>query len=254
MKKKLIIANWKLNGDKTRILNFLNLLNASNVQKKNEICKIVMVFPVIYLYLARQVNLKRNIFLGAQNVDLNRIGAFTGEISVDMLKDMGVSYVIIGHSERRRYHQESDAIIAKKFKIVKEANLTPILCIGENTEEKESGQTKAVCIRQLDSILSTLGPNIFDNTIIAYEPIWAIGSGKVASPDSIQKIHKFIKEHIKKHNIIGYQTTQVQYGGSVDENNVSQLLNEADIDGVLVGGASLSYNKFSKIINIISQF
>ena len=254
MKKKLIIANWKLNGDKTRILNFLNLLNESNIQKKDEKCKIVIAFPVIYLYLARQVNLKKNIFLGAQNVDLNLLGAFTGEISVDMLKDMGVSYVIIGHSERRRYHKESDIIIARKFKIVKEANLTPILCIGENKVEKELGKTKEVCARQLNSILSMLGPKIFDNAIIAYEPIWAIGSGKVASPSSIQKIHKFIKEYIKKYSILGYETTLVQYGGSVDENNVSQLLNEADIDGVLVGGASLNYNRFSKIINIINQF
>lgn len=254
MKKKIIIANWKLNGDKTSILNFLNLLNESNMQKKEETCKIVIAFPVIYLYLAKKLNLKKNIFLGAQNVDLNLLGAFTGEISVNMLKDMGVSYVIIGHSERRTYHKESDTIIAKKFKIVKEANLTPILCIGENKIEKELGKTEAVCARQLNSIFSMLGPKIFDNAIIAYEPIWAIGSGTIPSLSSIQKTHKFIKEYIKKFSILGHKKTLVQYGGSVDENNVSKLLNEPDVDGVLVGGASLNYNRFAKIINIVNKF
>ncbi|CAL4043095.1 triose-phosphate isomerase [Buchnera aphidicola] len=253
MKKKLIIANWKLNGNKSCIFNFLNLLNTYHDQKKDKLCKIVIAFPVIYLYLAQQFFLKKNIFLGAQNVDFNLQGAFTGEISVNMLKDMGVSYVILGHSERRRYHKESDNIIAKKFKIIKEANLIPILCIGENKEEKESGKTQEVCIRQLQAIISMLGPHIFNNTIIAYEPIWAIGSGDTAQPHLIQKIHRCIKSYLKKYRMIDPEKILVQYGGSVDENNVSVLLNERDIDGVLVGGASLNYKKFIKIIDIVNQ-
>lgn len=249
MKKKLIIANWKLNGNKVSILNFLNLLNKHD---SKETCKIVISFPVIYLYLAKTIIYKKNIFLGAQNVDLNLCGPFTGEISVNMLKDIGINYVILGHSERRKYHKESDTLIAKKFKIVKEANLIPILCIGENKEEKKLGQTQEVCARQLNSVISMWGPQIFNNTIIAYEPIWAIGSGEIATPCSVQKIHKFIKKYIKKYGIVNSEKILVQYGGSVDENNVAQLLYEADIDGVLVGGASLNYNKFKKIIDIVN--
>lgn len=249
MKKKLIIANWKLNGNKVSILNFLNLLNKHDSKEK---CKIVMSFPVIYLYLAKTIIYKKNIFLGAQNVDLNLCGPFTGEISVNMLKDIGINYVILGHSERRKYHKESDTLIAKKFKIVKKANLIPILCVGENKEEKELGQTQEVCARQLNSVISMWGPQIFNDTIIAYEPIWAIGSGEIATPCSVQKIHKFIKEYIKKYGIVNSEKISVHYGGSVDENNVAQLLYEADIDGVLVGGASLNYKKFKKIIDIVN--
>ncbi|CAL4322250.1 triose-phosphate isomerase [Buchnera aphidicola] len=253
MKKKLIIANWKLNGNKLSILNFLNQLNKYDYKEKKEKCKIVMSFPVIYLYLAKTIIYKKNIFLGAQNVDLNLCGPFTGEISVNMLKDIGINYVILGHSERRKYHKENDALIAKKFKIVKEANLIPILCVGENKEEKKLGKTQEVCARQLNSVISMWGPQIFNDTIIAYEPIWAIGSGETATPCSVQKIHKFIKEYIKEYDIANSEKITVQYGGSVDENNVTQLLYEADIDGVLVGGASLNYNKFKKIIDIVNS-
>ncbi|MCW5196786.1 triose-phosphate isomerase [Buchnera aphidicola (Pemphigus obesinymphae)] len=251
MKKKLIIANWKLNGNKVSILNFLNLLNKHDIEEK---CKIIMSFPVIYLYLAKTIIYKKNIFLGAQNIDVNLSGPFTGEISVNMLKDIGIDYVILGHSERRKYHKESDTLIAKKFELVKKANLIPILCVGENKEEKKLGQTQEVCARQLNSVISICGPQIFNDTIIAYEPIWAIGSGETATPSSVQKIHRFIKEYIKKYGFVNSDKISVQYGGSVDENNVAQLLYEADIDGVLVGGASLNYNKFKKIIDIVNAF
>lgn len=253
MNKKTVIANWKLNGNKHQIINFLRLLNRKYLKENNTLCKIVIAFPSVYLYLAQNIITNNNIFLAAQNADVNLYGAFTGEISVNMLKDIGISYVIIGHSERRIYHQENNDFIANKFKIIKDANLIPILCIGENDKQKKLKQTQDVCKKQLDMILKICGPSAFHNAIIAYEPVWAIGSGKIPKIDVIQDTHEFIKTYIINYSLTSIEKISIYYGGSVDETNVEKLLKTPDIDGVLVGNASLNYERFKKIVNITSS-
>jgi len=253
MKRKNIIANWKLNGNQNAVIRYIRLLNEYYVTKNKTFCEIVIAFPTIYLYLAHMLLSGKNVFLAAQNVDINITGAFTGETSVNMLQDINVSHVIIGHSERRLYHQETNLVIAHKFKKIKDANLIPILCIGENSTEQKLQKTQKVCQEQLDIILEICGPMAFQNSIVAYEPIWAIGSGKTASPVIVQKTHAFIKEYIVHCSSTTSDNVLIYYGGSVDENNVGKLLQEPDVDGVLVGNASLDFNRFKKIIDIMNM-
>ncbi|HHJ2609659.1 TPA: triose-phosphate isomerase, partial [Escherichia coli] len=189
-----------------------------------------------------------HIMLGAQNVDLNLSGAFTGETSAAMLKDIGAQYIIIGHSERRTYHKESDELIAKKFAVLKEQGLTPVLCIGETEAENEAGKTEEVCARQIDAVLKTQGAAAFEGAVIAYEPVWAIGTGKSATPAQAQAVHKFIRDHIAKVDANIAEQVIIQYGGSVNASNAAELFAQPDIDGALVGGASLKADAFAVIV------
>ncbi|WP_343190142.1 triose-phosphate isomerase [Buchnera aphidicola (Mollitrichosiphum nigrofasciatum)] len=246
----LITANWKLNGEKKTIKKFLQLLNTFLFVKLYP-CKIIFSPPLIYLNLAKQLITYKNLHLAAQDVGVNSLGAFTGEISAYMLKDIGVEYVIIGHSERRLYHCENNIFIAKKFKIIKESGLIPILCIGETYEQKKNNETEKVCKEQIDIIIEYCGQYAFKNTVIAYEPIWSIGTGKLPTPYEVQKIHAFIKYYIEyKSKFIDISKITVQYGGSVDGTNIQNFLKEKDVDGVLIGGASLDFYKFSNIITL----
>ncbi|WP_039908632.1 triose-phosphate isomerase, partial [Candidatus Regiella insecticola] len=165
-----------------------------------------------------------------------------------MLKEIWVKYVIIGHSERRTYHHENDEIIAKKFAVLKSEGLIPVLCIGESQAENEAGQTETVCKRQLDTVLETLGVKAFENAVIAYEPVWAIGTGLSATPQQAQKTHKFIRDCIAQQDAQVAEKMIIQYGGSVNANNAAELFKQPDIDGALVGGASLEADKFIDIV------
>ena len=184
---------------------------------------------------------------------MNLSGAFTGETSADMLKDVGAQYIIIGHSERRTYHKESDEFIAKKFGVLKEAGLIPVLCIGESEAENEAGQTESVCAKQLDAVLTTLGVKAFEGAVIAYEPIWAIGTGKSATPAQAQAVHKFIRDHIAKQDAAVAAQVIIQYGGSVNDKNAAELFTQPDIDGALVGGASLKADAFAVIVKAAAK-
>ncbi|CAL4322886.1 Triosephosphate isomerase [Buchnera aphidicola (Protaphis terricola)] len=254
MKKKIIVANWKLNGNTKTISNFLiNFkLHVLPYLKYNTI-----VISPSTIYLERVYNniQNLNIFLGAQNVDVNIKGSFTGETSILMLKDIGVKYVIIGHSERRFFHNETNEIINKKFDLIKKFNLIPILCIGESQDEKNKNQTKEALKNQLNHIIKHLGIQAFSNSIIAYEPIWSIGTGISADPIYVQKIHQFIKNYIYKNqnDINNIKNLSIQYGGSVNIKNAKNLLEQPDIDGLLVGNSSLIYEDFLKIIKISSD-
>jgi len=181
--------------------------------------------PVMYLGTAETALAGSQIALGAQNVDVNVKGAFTGDISTEMLKDFGAKYIIIGHSERRTYHKESDEFVAKKFGALKEAGLVPVLCIGETEAENEAGKTEEVCARQIDAVINALGVEAFNGAVIAYEPIWAIGTGKSATPAQAQAVHAFIRGHIAAKS----QTV-------------------ADQVSALVGGASLKAPAFAVIV------
>ncbi|UDG79886.1 triose-phosphate isomerase [Candidatus Steffania adelgidicola] len=251
MRHPLVIGNWKLNGSKLMVLELITVLRnkLSNVIN----CNIVIAPPILYLHLAKKYLNGSQILLGTQNVDIHLTGSFTGEISAEMLKDIGAKYIIIGHSERRIYHKESDELIAEKFAILKKTGLIPVLCVGESKEENNAKQTEAVCARQIDVILNRLGAKAFENAVIAYEPVWAIGTGKSATPTQAQAVHKFIRDHIAAYDIAIAEQIIIQYGGSVNASNAAALFIQPDIDGALVGGAALKADVFSVIVKAAAQ-
>ncbi|CAX57675.1 MULTISPECIES: triose-phosphate isomerase [Erwinia] len=246
MRHPLVMGNWKLNGSKHMVNELIAGLRTelSNVDG----CGVAIAPPVMYLDLAKHAISGSHIALGAQNVGVNLSGAFTGEISADMLKDVGAKYIIIGHSERRTYHKESDEFVAEQFAVLKAAGLIPVLCIGETEAENEAGKTEEVCARQIDAVLNTQGADAFNGVVIAYEPVWAIGTGKSATPAQAQAVHKFIRGHIAKKDEAVAAQVIIQYGGSVNDKNAAELFAQPDIDGALVGGASLKADAFAVIV------
>ncbi|QCR37626.1 triose-phosphate isomerase [Nissabacter sp. SGAir0207] len=251
MRHPLVMGNWKLNGS----TQMVNELIAGLRKELSDVdgCGVAIAPPALYLDLARHQLAGSRIALGAQDVGVNLSGAFTGETSAEMLKDIGAQYIIIGHSERRTYHKESDEFIAKKFGVLKEAGLIPVLCIGETEAENEAGETEAVCAKQLDAVLNSLGAQAFENTVIAYEPVWAIGTGKSATPAQAQAVHKFIRDHIAKQDADVAAKVIIQYGGSVNAGNAAELFTQPDIDGALVGGASLKADAFAVIVKAAAE-
>ena len=193
---------------------------------------------------------KDTISLGAQNVHMEQEGAHTGEVSAKMLADIGVKFVIVGHSERRMNIGETDQEIATKFKTLKKSELVPILCIGESISQRQCKETEAVVLAQLDAIISTCGIHALANAIIAYEPIWAIGTGKTASAKQAQEVHRCIRGHLSGFSKDVAESVRIIYGGSVNSNNAKELFSQADIDGSLVGGASLKAEEFISICKI----
>ncbi|NHB96480.1 triose-phosphate isomerase [Photorhabdus stackebrandtii] len=246
MRHPLVMGNWKLNGS----THMVNELITGLYKELNHIagCEVVIAPPALYLSQAKKALTGCHIALGAQDVDVNLSGAFTGETSAEMLRDIGAEYIIIGHSERRTYHKESDEFIAKKFAVLKKQGLIPVLCIGETEQENEAGQTETVCARQIDAVLNTLGVEAFQDAVIAYEPVWAIGTGKSATPAQAQAVHKFIRDHIAKRDAAIAEQVIIQYGGSVNASNAAELFTQPDIDGALVGGASLKADAFAVIV------
>ncbi|MGP1945905.1 MAG: triose-phosphate isomerase [Arsenophonus sp. ER-EMS1-MAG3] len=251
MRRPLVIGNWKLNGNKKMVEKLIKSL-CNELHNINS-CDVAIAPPTIYLYQAKQALTNSKIALAAQNVDINLSGAFTGDTSAEMLKDIGVKYIIIGHSERRIYHMESNEYIAQKFYVLKSQGLIPILCIGEYKQEKDDSKTKTICANQIDIILNNLGVSAFKNSVISYEPTWAIGTGKSANPINVQKIHKFIRNHIAKKDPDIAEQIIIQYGGSINVNNAIKFFIQPDIDGVLVGNASLKADDFATIVSIAQQ-
>ncbi|KGQ38460.1 triose-phosphate isomerase [Gallibacterium genomosp. 1] len=250
-RRPLVMGNWKLNGSKTFTKELINGLKAELAGVEG--CDVAIAPPVMYLAEAEAALAGSKIALGSQNVDLKQSGAFTGDISATMLKDFGAKYIIIGHSERRAYHHESDEFIAQKFAVLKEQGLVPVLCIGESEAENEAGKTEEVCARQIDAVLNTLGAEAFLGAVIAYEPIWAIGTGKSATPAQAQAVHAFIRSHIAKKDAKVAEQVILQYGGSVNDSNAAELFAMPDIDGALVGGASLKAPAFATIVKAAAK-
>ncbi|KGQ27556.1 triosephosphate isomerase [Gallibacterium anatis] len=250
-RRPLVMGNWKLNGSKAFTKELINGLKAELAGVEG--CDVAIAPPVMYLAEAEAALAGSKIALGSQNVDLKQSGAFTGDISATMLKDFGAKYIIIGHSERRAYHHESDEFIAQKFAVLKEQDLVPVLCIGESEAENEAGKTEEVCARQIDAVLNTLGAEAFLGAVIAYEPIWAIGTGKSATPAQAQAVHAFIRSHIAKKDAKVAEQVILQYGGSVNDGNAAELFAMPDIDGALVGGASLKAPAFATIVKAAAK-
>lgn len=251
MKSPLVIANWKLHGNKNILFNFIKkIINKINKIKK---CQLAIAPPLLYLEFLKNLILNKKIFLAAQNVDKNINGPFTGEISAEMLKDIGVKYVIIGHSERRKFHNETNELVSKKFFSIKSSNLIPVICVGETYKDKQNGITEKVCIAQIDLIYQKYGILAFKNTIIAYEPLWSIGTGISAKSKDIKHISKYIKNYfLDKNENIG-KNIHIIYGGSVNEKNTKEILLIPNIDGLLVGSASLKEETLSSIIEIANS-
>lgn len=247
VRQPLVVGNWKLNGNKAMIQSLIEKLKSAIREVSG--CQVAIAPPVPYLPLAEQL-LGRNkqIILAAQNADIRTEGAFTGDISPSQLQEFGVKMVIIGHSERRQYHQESGLLIAKKFTLLQKLGLTPVLCIGESEEDRLAGNTEEYCATQLDSITALVGEQAFRQAVIAYEPIWAIGTGKAATPEEAQEVHHFIRQYVARRDPLAAAEVQILYGGSVTALNAPGLFQMADIDGALVGGASLKAETFSSIV------
>ena len=247
MRKKVIAGNWKMNMLPNEAIKFIQDLTPLVKDTKNEIILCVPYIDLFYSILTAQGT---NIKIGAQNMHYEESGAYTGEISGKMLKAINVEYVIIGHSERRKYFNETDDIVNKKVKSAFKYGLKPIVCVGETLEQKEEGKAEAVIEKQVDDVLEGLTNEQVENLIIAYEPIWAIGTGKAATSEDANNGAKQIRNEIAK--TYGQETASkviILYGGSVNETNAKELFEMSDIDGGLVGKASLNPEKFSKIVN-----
>lgn len=243
-RQTLVAANWKMNGT----LEFIRPLLADVIQGVSGISNEVAICPpFIYIpELAKQLN-GSEIRLGAQNVSQHEKGAYTGEVAVSMLKDYSCDYVIVGHSERRTLYAETDELVAEKFVAVQAGGMTPILCVGELLEEREANNTEEVVARQLDAVIGHAGIEAFNNAVIAYEPVWAIGTGKTATPEQAQEVHEFIRLRLARHDNNTANKIRILYGGSVKADNAEQLFKMADIDGGLIGGASLVAEDFLTI-------
>jgi len=246
MRQAIVVGNWKMFGNKASITTLVQDLKKLRLTVKEEVICAVCP-PAIYINQVADLIRDTTIRLGAQNVFYEREGAFTGEISPTMLKDMGCTYVIIGHSERRQWFAETDAVLAKKFTSAYHAGLVPIFCLGETLNERKAGKTFDVVKSQLAALLLADGINKFENAILAYEPVWAIGTGLTASPEEAQAVHAYLRNELALHDARLAEKVPIIYGGSVKANNATELFAQADIDGGLIGGASLQAQEFISI-------
>lgn len=246
MRRPLVAGNWKMNGDSE---STTSLINGIADGRDDVTAAEVLVCPPYILIprAADALNGQADIVLGAQDLDINQNGAFTGQISAAMLVDAGCEYVIVGHSERRAIYGESDQDVANKFKVAQDGGLIPVLCVGETLEERESGNTESVVARQIQAVIDLVGIDNFDNAVIAYEPVWAIGTGKTATPEMAQEVHKFIRDMLSALNTGIADNLRLLYGGSMNAGNAESLIGMADIDGGLIGGASLQAESFLAI-------
>jgi triosephosphate isomerase len=245
MRQKLVAGNWKMHGSLVDNHALLASLRTQLVGLNNVSCAVFP--PAPYLAQAQQMLSGSEVVWGAQNVSKHTKGAFTGEVAASMLLDFGCKYVLLGHSERRAIFGETDQMAATKFLTALNAGLIPVLCVGETLEERESGNAEAVIARQIDAVIDTAGVSVWAKAIIAYEPVWAIGTGKTASPEQAQAIHAFIRQKIAVLDAGIARNLTILYGGSVKAANAAELFGQPDIDGGLVGGASLVAEEFIAI-------
>jgi triosephosphate isomerase len=245
MRQPLVAGNWKMNGSSASIRDLLDGIKAGlgDVGK----AAVAVCAPYVYLPTVREQLDGTSVGLGAQDVSDQDSGAYTGEVSGAMLRDVGCDYVIVGHSERRNIYGEGDAFTASKYEAALRHGLKPILCVGELLEEREQGITEQVVQRQLDAVIDRVGTAGLADAVIAYEPVWAIGTGKTATPEQAQEVHAFIRRHLTAGDAALAEQLPILYGGSVKAGNAAELFSMADIDGGLIGGASLEADDFLAI-------
>jgi triosephosphate isomerase len=235
MRRKLVAGNWKMHGSRAMASSLVAEVVASLPKRVD----IAVLPPFPYLGELIEKYDASGLAFGAQDVSERRRGAYTGEVSAEMLVDVGCRYVLVGHSERRQYHEESNELVAAKFDVAREAGLTPILCVGETLEQRESGTTESVIGLQIDAVLQRCGIEAFLTAVIAYEPVWAIGTGRVATPEQAQAVHRHLRGKLARENATIAGSLRILYGGSVKPDSAAGLFSQPDIDGGLIGGASL---------------
>ena len=251
MRTSLVVGNWKMNGSETLLSSIIPSLLEADLKTEAVICPAYIHLAQAANYLSQSV--VDHVFLGSQNLDWHERGAYTGEVSAEMLLEMSCRYSIVGHSERRSIFGETDEIVALKFGACLDAGLRPILCIGESLAERKAGETEEVVGSQLKFVLEKFEPARLANIVVAYEPIWAIGTGETASPEQAESVHALIRGILADKSESLASATRILYGGSVNENNAAELFKMENIDGALVGGASLKVDAFMDICHFASQ-
>jgi len=249
MRKVVIAGNWKMNGTIAETKSLINGLLTGN--SSSDLAEVVVCPPFISLSAAANLLKDSQIAVGGQEMSEHDKGAFTGEISAEMLLTVGASYVIIGHSERRQYHAETDALVNAKAKRALAVGLTPIICVGETLKQREADQTEVVVGTQVSGTIAGLTTEELKKTVIAYEPVWAIGTGKTATPEMAETVHSFIRDQLTAIDKKAADLIPILYGGSVKPDNAAGLLSQPNIDGALVGGAALKADDFIAIINAV---
>lgn len=245
MRERMVAGNWKQHGSLISNKTLLDGIVTGMAGVKGVHCAVCVPFP--YIFQVQFALQGSEIVWGAQNVSQHEKGAYTGEVSASMLRDLGCSIVIVGHSERRALYGDDDATVAEKFVAAQKGGLIPILCVGETLEEREKGITANVVERQLQAVVDKAGIEGFGRCVIAYEPVWAIGTGKTATPEQAQEVHAYIRALLSEHNKGLSENIMILYGGSVKASNAAELFAMQDIDGGLIGGASLDANEFISI-------
>lgn len=245
MRRKIVAGNWKMHGglaDNRVLLESVARGAEALLQVDVAVC-----VPFPYLAQARELLAGTRVQWGAQDVSEHAKGAFTGEVSAAMLAEFGCTYAIVGHSERRSYHAEGDELVGRKARAALAAGLTPIVCVGETLDEREAGRTEAVVGRQIDAVADTLGMENLGRCVVAYEPVWAIGTGRTATPGQAQEMHRFLRGRLAERDARVAAELRILYGGSVKGSNAAELFGQPDVDGGLVGGASLNADEFLAI-------
>ena len=245
MRQLVVAGNWKMNGSLESVKTLVTGIKEGMGRVTST--EVAVCPPFVYLETVGSMLEGTEIALGAQNVSREDPGAYTGEVAAPMLKDFNCKYVIVGHSERRTLYGESDSLVAEKFVRAQKEGLVPILCVGELLEERESGDTEKVVARQLDAVTGLAGVKALSSAVIAYEPVWAIGTGKTATPQQAQDVHAFIRGRVAEQDGQVAESLRIQYGGSVNAKNAAELFAMPDIDGGLIGGAALKADDFLTI-------
>jgi triosephosphate isomerase len=244
MRRPIVAGNWKMHGSREENARLV----AGVIDGVNGCVAEVLVFPpAVYVAEVARLAAGSPVGVGGQTLCTQAIGAYTGEISAAMLKDVGATHVLVGHSERRAMYGETDAVVAEKFMAAQAGGLIPVLCVGETLEEREAGITETVVARQLEAVVAAAGIGSFAQAVVAYEPVWAIGTGRTASPEQAQAVHGFIRGYFAAKDATLADHLRVLYGGSVKASNAAELFGMADVDGGLVGGASLKADEFVRI-------
>ena len=245
MRQPLVAGNWKMNGSRAGVVDLLDGIKAG-VGDVNT-AEVAVCPPFVFIPEAAARLQGTAVAWGGQNLSTHGSGAYTGEVAASMLTDFGCKYVIVGHSERRTFYGEDDAVVAEKFEVARKAGLVAIFCVGETLEEREAGATEAVVARQLDAVLDRFGAQTLGVGVIAYEPVWAIGTGRTATPEQAQDVHAFIRGRVAAKDAAVAAGVRILYGGSMKPDNAVELMAKPDIDGGLIGGASLKASDFLAI-------
>ena len=247
MRSSLIAGNWKMNGNLQSVIELIEGIKAGDAGK----AELAVFPPAVYLMKVGGMLDASQIALGAQNVCDQESGAFTGEVAASMLKECGCRYTLVGHSERRSLYLETDQLVAARFATAVASGMMPVLCVGETLDEREQGITEDVVARQIDAVIEVSGIDGLARGVIAYEPVWAIGTGKVATPAQAQEVHAFIRGKLAQLDVGVAEQMKILYGGSMNPSNATELLSQPDIDGGLIGGASLKAADFLSIAQAV---